>query len=230
MRPPGARLDAAKGETAKALDHFVIAARILGVFVLVVGDGHFDAVVGVVADAAFDVIAVAVEDAGRYSDVLFEDFPHLKLHTEIAVRRVLLGDDDDAAGVAVEPVDDAGPVVAVEVAELGEVETQGVDQRAGPVALGRMHHHVGRLVHDRQIIVLIEDIERDVLRHRRRMGRLRRRDADLVAVTDAVAGLGRLAVDRHAGRFNDALHDGAAQVGKQAGEVLVEAQCRRVGI
>ena len=48
---------------------------------------------------------------------------------------LLLGDEDDAAGVAVEAMDDAGPVVAVEVAELGEVETQGVDQRAGPVPL-----------------------------------------------------------------------------------------------
>ena len=55
-----------EGEAAEPLDHLVVAAGVLGVLVvLVVGDGHLDAVVRVVGDPALDVVAVAVEDAGR---------------------------------------------------------------------------------------------------------------------------------------------------------------------
>ena len=40
---------------------------------------------------------------------------------------------------------------------------QRVDQRAGPVAGGRMHHEALRLVDHDQVVVLVDDIERDVL-------------------------------------------------------------------
>ena len=93
--------------------------------VLVVGDRHLDAVVRVVADPALDVVAVAVEHAGGDRDVLLEDLARLELHAQVAVRRFLLGDEDDAAGVAVEAVDDARPVVAAELAQLAEVELRG---------------------------------------------------------------------------------------------------------
>ena len=140
------------------------------------------------------------------------------------MRLLLLGDEDDAAGVAVEAMDDAGAVVAVDAAELVEVEAQGVDQRAGPVALGRMNHHVGRLVDGREVFVLVEDLQRDVFGEGRRVGRLRLLDADVVAVADAIAGLGRLAVDLHAAGVDDALHDRTAVVGEHRGEILIEAR------
>ena len=78
-----------------------------------------------VADAAFDVIAVAVEHAGGDGDVLLEDLALLELHAQVAVRLPFLGDEDDAAGVAVEAMDDAGPVVAVELRSGGRSETAG---------------------------------------------------------------------------------------------------------
>ena len=59
---------------------------------------------------------------------------------------------------------------------------------------------------------------------RLRVRRLRRHDADLVAVADLVARLGRLAVDRDAAAFDDALDDGTAEVGEQADEILIEPQ------
>ena len=41
---------------------------------------------------------------------------------------------------------------------------QGVDQRSGPVARGGMNHHAGGLVDDDQMIVLEQDIQRDMPR------------------------------------------------------------------
>ena len=100
---------------------------------------------------------------------------------QLAVRRFFLGHEDDAAGVAVEAVDDAGAIIAVEVAQLAEVELQGVDQRAAPVALGGMDDHVERLVDDGQELVLVEDVERNVFRHGQIVSGFRQPDANLIA-------------------------------------------------
>ena len=59
------------------------------------------------ADAALDVIAVAVEHARGDGHVLLEDLAPLELHAQFAVRHLFLGHQDDAAGVAVEAMDDA---------------------------------------------------------------------------------------------------------------------------
>ena len=56
---------------------------------------------------------------------------------------------------ALDPAD-AGQAVAA-------VKQQGVDQRAAGAAGGRVDHHADRLVDDDQLVVLVEDVERDVL-------------------------------------------------------------------
>ena len=61
VRAPGPRLYAAVGVAAEPLDHFVKAARVLGVLVVLVGDGHLHPVEPVVGDRRFNVIAVAVQ-------------------------------------------------------------------------------------------------------------------------------------------------------------------------
>ena len=40
---------------------------------------------------------------------------------------------------------------------------QRIDQRAGLVAGGRVHHQPARLVDDDDVVVLVDDIERDIL-------------------------------------------------------------------
>ena len=67
----------------------------------------------------------------------------LELHAAFAERPSSLAIEDHAAGVVVQPVDDAGPQCAVAERQLlAEAELQGVHQRAGPVPLRRVHHHV----------------------------------------------------------------------------------------
>ena len=56
---------------------------------------------------------------------------------QLHVHLVGLGDDHHAAGVAIEPMHDAGARGAAGGAELVEMELQGRGQRAGPVPLGR---------------------------------------------------------------------------------------------
>ena len=80
--------------------------------------------------------------------------------------QVVLDDDQQARGVAVEPVDDPRPVLAGDGRERVVVELEGVDQRAGPVPLGRVGDHAGRLVDDGERLVLVDDLDRDVLGRR----------------------------------------------------------------
>ena len=66
------------------------------------------------------------------------------------------------------------PFAGAEV--LAEVPLEGVDQRAGPVPLRRVDDHVGRLVHDREPVVLVQHVERDVFRDGNVVRRLRHLD------------------------------------------------------
>ena len=65
------------------------------------------------------------------------------------------------------------PMPESDVAAMGD---QGVDQRAVGIAGGRMHDEARRLVDDDEVLVLVDDLQRDVLalRHCRRGRRHRR--------------------------------------------------------
>ena len=81
-------------------------------------------------DPPLDVVAVAIEDALRDRDVLLEDLPGLELHAQLTVRPLFLGDEDRSGRVAVEAMHDARPIFAALLAQLAEMEGQGVDQGA----------------------------------------------------------------------------------------------------
>ena len=105
-----------------------------------------------------------VHQAPDERHVFLLDLAIVELPRQLAVRRVVLGDDHDAGRAAVEPVDDAGPQFAADAAQVVDVVQQRVDQRAVRVARRRVHHHAGRLVDDDDVGVLEEDVERQRLR------------------------------------------------------------------
>ncbi len=77
---------------------------------------------------------------------------------------VVLGDDQQARRVLVEPVHDAWPPHAADarqaVAAMGD---ERVDQRAGLVPGRRMDDEPGRLVDHQQVGILVDDVEGNVL-------------------------------------------------------------------
>ena len=74
---------------------------------------------------------------------------------------------------------DAGPLLAADAAEIVDVVQQRVDERAAGMPGRRMHDHARRLVDDDQVVVLVEDGQRQRFGLRRRVDRLRDVDADL---------------------------------------------------
>ena len=97
---------------------------------------------------------------------------------------VVLGDDQQARRILVDPVDDPGPRHAADAATgSAAMMEQRVDQRPVAVAGGGMDDQPGGLVDHQQMLVLEDDRQRDVLRLV--MGRLRLGDRQreaLVAV------------------------------------------------
>ena len=109
--PARLRLAAHQGEAPEPLDHLVEGHRLLAA-VLGAADRHLLAVGRVEADRPLDVVAVALGDARHQRQVFLVDRPLLELGGELAVGQVVLGDEQQARGVAVEPVDDPRPVLA----------------------------------------------------------------------------------------------------------------------
>ena len=77
---------------------------------------------------------------------------------------VVLGDHHQPGGVLVEPVHDAGPPHAADAREaVAAMGDQRIDQGPVPWPAAGMNHQVARLVDDDHVVVLVDDIERDLL-------------------------------------------------------------------
>ena len=95
----------------------------------------------------------------------FVDFAPGKLRRKRHVRLVVLGHHHAATGLLVQPVDDPGPGHAANAAELAAAMVkQRVDQGVTLVAGSGMHDQSCRLVQHDQRIVLIQDVQRNILR------------------------------------------------------------------
>ena len=108
--------------------------------------------------------APGLHDAPDQRDVFLLDLAIVKLARQLLMRGVVLGDDHQARGAAIEPVHDARPFLAADAAEIVDVMEQRVHQRAARVAGGRMHDHAGRLVDDDDVAVLVDDRQRQRFR------------------------------------------------------------------
>ena len=190
--------------------------------------GHAGAAHGVAADGQGDGAGVLRGPAVHQREVALAQAALAEHLAELAVREIVLGDDDEAAGLLVQPVDDAGAQIAAYLREpFAEVEEQSVDQRAAVVFRGAgagVDHHAGGLVDDGEIGILIDDGERYVLR--RGVERLRLGVAfnlDELAAFEFVAGLAGFGVDGDLAVFDEQHGARAADVGDGFGEVGVEA-------
>ena len=145
-------------------------------------------------------------------DVNLVDAATLELTLKVVVCGLVLGDDDKARRVLVQPMHDAGAIFFAYTAQFRRMREHRVDERAGSVARRRMHYHAGRFVDDDKVGVFVDDVEWDGFSPR--LGGQWRRDAhdDGIAWPDFVRGLAWLAVDRDRAFVNEPLNCAACQV------------------
>jgi len=132
-----------------------------------------------------------------------------------AMGKIVLGDDENAARVLVETVDDAGATHAADARERRTAMVkQRVDERAGPVARARMDDETDRFVDHDQIVVLVKDRQVDRLGFRFSRSWLRHAEADDGARHQLRLRLvHRLAVDMNFTGANQRLDAAAGQIG-----------------
>ncbi len=126
---------------------------------------------------------------------------------------IVLGHDDQAAGVLVEPMHDAGPQFAAGGGERLEAVQQRVDQRAAAARIvgcwpePGMHHHAGRLVDHGEVRIFEDHAQRNVFSHGLERRRMRLAgNGDGFAAAQFVRSLGARAVHEHIALLQQKLH------------------------
>ena len=150
----------------------------------------------------------------------------LELLGDAPLGAFVFGDDHDAGGVAVEPVHDARAKLAQPAGQPVRVVDQGVDQGPANIAPAGVHDQIGLLVQDDHVVVLVEDVQRDILRLDVLARRLRDHQLDHVAVGQAKAGLDGFAVDLYAAGADGVLQKVPAEIAESAVEILIEPSLR----
>ena len=178
---------------------------------------------GMPGNGGADVAPVARQLA---ADDRLVDLLHLaggELGGERQVRLVVLGHDQAAAGFLVEPVDDARARDAADAAQLPRAMVkQRVDERVFLVAGRRMHHQPRRLVQHQQGLVLVQDVERYLLRLGFGGPGFRPVHFDLLAGARRVRGLDGAAVDPDVALLDQPLNRAARDRRELAAQVGVE--------
>jgi hypothetical protein len=144
--------------------------------------GHAGAPPRIARDGFFDAAAIHPDAAADQRQVGLLHLAAGKLRGQGAMRGIVLGHQQHAAGIAVEAVDDAGPQLAAQRGERLEAIKQRVDQRAGVHSRARVNHHAGGLVDGYEIVVFIEDAQRNRFGHGAQRGQFGRLDLDAVAL------------------------------------------------
>lgn len=225
MGAAGFGLEADKRVAAEAFCDFVVRDGVLG-DVDGVGldlDGELFADDGVHADGSVDDVGVELQLTFDDGDVGFLDGAAFELHGEAPMCFVGFGDEHDAGGVLVEPVNDTGSEGVAAAAEVVGVVGEGIGERTGLRTVSGVADDIGGFVDREHVLVFVNDFEGDVFRDD--FPRFGRRDGefDEVAVAHFVAALCRERVDGDGAFADEALDGGAGQAGEAAVEIFVES-------
>lgn len=180
---------------------------------------HLLANVWMKSDGAIDEVAVVRRAAADQGEVFLLDRAPGELLRELIVRLIVAGDQDHAARVAVEAMNDARATQSAGAAERWpEMKLQRAGKRPRPVAASRMDDHAGRFVDNDDVFVFKKDFEGDVLGTRGLAGQLGQRDDNALARLEAIGRLAASAVDRNAAGRDDATQMHPAVIGKMTGK------------
>ncbi len=101
--------------------------------------------------------------APRQCHVSTPDLSRLESRSQHTVGPIGLGDKQEPRCLLVESVDNALAAFAGPPGERSTAPLQRVDECAGPIPRRRMHDHSCRLVDDENIVVFVDDVQRNGL-------------------------------------------------------------------
>jgi hypothetical protein len=166
-------------------------------------EGDARRIMAVAPDRRLDPSAARARAPPHERDVLAYDLPPAEHPLEAPVDVVRAGDDQQPRRVAVQPVDDAGPLGLV--AARDRVGREPMDERAARVPGRGVDDDARRLVDNEQVLVLVRDSKRDVLRLDDTRTPVRELELHLLPALEAMALRPPRAVDERAALADEPL-------------------------
>jgi hypothetical protein len=216
MRPSRVQLQFHQGGASPSLQDAIAGA---GRASVPAADGHALAMGRVARDWRVDVAAQARHSPAGHGQINLLDIAAGELRGEMKMGGVVLGRHQATAGIFVQTMNNAGPRDPANAAELpAAVMEQGVDQRVLPVARGRMHHPSRRLVEHQQVVVFVEDVQRQVLGLGERGARLRALEDDGFARARVMRRFDDFPLDTDVAFGQEPLNGAAREAGQLAAQ------------
>ncbi len=123
--------------------------------------GHAGAAAQVACNGQVDAAGIVFDAAVDERQIGLFDLPGSKEASQAAVGVVVPSDEEDSGSVFVKPVDDARPCGSAEGGQAAEAQGEGVGDGAGGEAGSGMDGEAGRLIHGDEIVIFVEEIERN---------------------------------------------------------------------
>ena len=115
---------------------------------------------------------------------------------------VIFTDDDGAGRILIDSVDDSGAQNAVDAGEISAAVIQNrIDQCSAAVACRRMYDHPLWLIDDQKIIILVQNIKRNVFWLHVQFFRFRQKHQNGITGGNLAACFLRFSVDRNLSVF-----------------------------
>src|SRR5882762_6237982 len=224
VRASGVKLNFCEGCVVDARDSAPIGARFAGVAEhdAAAGD-HARAISGVARDGQLDTAAGFFEMAFEERQVGLLHLALPKGFAKFRVRGIVFRYQDDARSAFVETMHDARTKGIAALRQRLSAAKQGVHQRSGGIAGACMHGHAGRLVDGQDVLVFVENIERNGFGFSTQRRARPDFDGDVLAASHAMRALCRASIDEHQSRGDEFLHTRAADAIEAGSDALIEA-------
>jgi hypothetical protein len=126
-------------------------------------DGPALTILHIPAERSFDATLVLLHPSVHQRKIRFLDGAILELSNERVIGRVALGEEDDAAGLFVEAVDDAGPLGSSDTSQRAPMEQAQQEGAPAVPRAGIDDPSRGLIDHD-EVLIFVEDGQRHRLR------------------------------------------------------------------
>ena len=228
----GVQGDMQPGDTSACrLHQAIVGERPLAALPAPFNHGHALAVPWVAADGLVD-LPLGGRDAVYDGFIDALDGVDGKLAGKAVMRPIMLGDDQEAAHILVQPVDDARSLHSANTGKaVAAMSEQSMHQRALLMAGCRVDDEACGFLEHQQMLVLVDDVEHRRLGlegHGLELGNV---DGQALTVFDPAAGLGYLLpVDAHMAVSDQALQARSRVAVKAFGKIAVEPLPLGVGL
>ena len=163
-----------------------------------------------------------LEVSAGNSLVLSREAVNLYLLRQFKVGGIVLGDYKETAGILVDTVDYSGADNAVYARKaVSAVVQESVNESPRVVAVSRVYHHALGLVDHKEVVVLIDDIQRDILGNGVHGLRLGNGDGYLLAAPELVVLAYGFAACKDQSLFDESLYCRACKLRNIVRNVLV---------